>query len=86
LGIYGKTPTEHFSRDNWFRFLSDKRLEELDFNAIDSKYHRIIAQDEKDKDPPRYVTHEEDGKRTDYGLGKRYVVKYNVGKIVVIGL
>jgi hypothetical protein len=86
LGVYGDTATGKFSRDNWFRFLSDERPKGLGWSDFDPLYHRICEHDEKKQNSPKYLTQEADGKRTDYGLVQRYVVPYNAGEIVVIGL
>lgn len=88
LGMYGESATEHFSRENWYRFLSDERPEDLGLDELDPRYHRICALDEQETDEPQYLTHEDEEKaiRTDYGLVQRYTVPYQGGRITVIGL
>ena len=76
----------YFSKKTWFRFLSDKRPGKFAFDDFDSEYHRICGLDENLEDTPKYLTHEKNGKRTDYGLVQRYVVRYGNRNLVVLGL
>ena len=66
--------------------MSDKRPGKFAFDDCDSEDHRICVLDENLEDTPKYLTHEKNGKRTDYGLVQCYVVRYGNRNLVVLGL
>jgi hypothetical protein len=87
LGLYGDEAVQRWTDpEARFAFPAYERPDELPGGSLDRNYHYILDRNNGGNGGRggKYVTREDRGKRTDYGLVQRYLVHDGVRALVVV--